>query len=81
MLEAESLQEEAAKQIGIAESRRKAADEGMEKLQAEETARKQRFGFLQSAFAKEKAAMQEKLDISSRSLTSQQAAVHTLQKV
>lgn len=55
------LQSEVQQQSAEAESRVGAAEEGMARLQEEEAARKQRFGFLQSTFAKEKAALQEEL--------------------
>ena len=75
------LQKEAEEQINEARTKSNAAEDEKAKLLTEEAARKQRFGFLQSTFAKEKAALQERLDASERELSSQQAVAASLQRV
>ena len=81
LAEAEQLQSQAQEQIAAANARIQAVEEEREKLQADEAARKHRFGFLQSTFAKEKATLQERLDSSIAELTTHQQASSALQEV
>ena len=81
LAELQRLQAEAKQQIKEARAGARAAEDEKAKLVTEEAARKQRFGFLQSTFAKEKAALQERLEASERELSSQQAAAASLQRV
>ncbi len=72
---------EADEQISLANASTEAAELEKAKLAAEEAARKQRFGFLQSTFSKEKAALQEKLDATERDLKSRESTAISLQEV
>jgi len=56
---AEALRASVSHKVAAAEGRAEAAEAAQVALQAEEAARKQRFGFLHSTFAREKAGLQQ----------------------
>ena len=78
---AQEAQAAAQGAAAAADARVAAAEAAVEQMQAEEAARKQRFGFLHSTFAKEKAGLQERLNALEEQCNAQMQTIGEQQKV